>query len=1088
MRNCFKFTSVILFIFIFVTPSFAILTKSEDFKNKEIPENYTAILIQLPNVINQPSVWNEKFSMPAKDIDLASYGGSMANKLTELSGESVDEIASAFNGTVFFNNSDYSYAYISVPDEQYGNLTEALKLLGFDVKNVSWGRAMLYESRQEIGLPYVSPSTGQNITGEGRKIAIIDTGLDAGHQDFWVDNTPPLNNKVIFWNDIIDGTQCCIDSYGHGTHVASIAAGTGAAFYDIYKGIAPDAQLLIFRASRLGEMTLGDLATAINSAVDQNPDVISVSFGWSDEKLLSDYNVAMADACTGTGTNDIINVFNAIQNAINSGIPVVFAAGNEGPESGSIDFPACINNVIAVGMTFKKDYSSNYYSYLTGLDATMARALFHVNADASGESLDKEWYVYNTTGEDLPDWMNYLTWTGFTKVFSTANPELNLNIEGQYKKKDCYAADQITWNPGSSDKGDDFWTWTNYVAPYGGIEVFGRDHTNWGSCPLYDVWGTTYVNSFPCTGTPKSCNDFDTYKDGCENQAGCNWCGCFVWTVYPIVGYCKDVSMADCPLYSPSEWRGCEGTATSCEERNNKEEECGTTSTTGCSGQWILDDTIVRVFSTKNPSLKGLPAPDSSRGPTANGLTKPDVTAPGVDVCAARATGTTMGDLDCGNNDYVRASGTSMAAPMVAGEIALLKEINPTATYDQILNSVKYGSDILITYIGESSENHRGLGRINITKAADSVTDCAFEPSYDTGDSGNDPLEPGNCFDYTIWSNTYRSCAGTTYNDYCSGKSLYEYYADGFLCSAYLKNCEDYENPPSYYCNSGSIYKREWGCWGSPGRCLDSIAPDTLYQKCYDSCSDTDSGINNYVKGTVTKKSLCSSGMTSCPSDEVKTDTCLSDVVQEKTCDIFTSGLIYKDALTTACAAYCPTGTTPVLTCIGSGCTSSGWGWSKFDFNLCAYDDFLDESKPGCGGASNCHETKCTCKINPNTLREYYCSGNNYDYSDVICRTDAAETDKGQQFLIQGTCTKYTGCSEGACQRTTYKDSCVDSNVLREYYVSGSGDSATCSYTDYDCKNLGSNYSCFSGRCANDSGSGGGGGGGPFPLLGVRLR
>ncbi|MFC7584989.1 S8 family serine peptidase [Nonomuraea antimicrobica] len=81
----------------------------------------------------------------------------------------------------------------------------------------------------------------------------------------------------------------------------------------------------------------------------------------------------------------------------------------------------------------------------------------------------------------------------------------------------------------------------------------------------------------------------------------------------------------------------------------------------------------------KNDRLAGF----SSRGPRIeDGALKPDIAAPGVDIVAARASGTVMGSPV--NERYTSANGTSMATPHVAGAVAIMAQRHPDWTARQL--------------------------------------------------------------------------------------------------------------------------------------------------------------------------------------------------------------------------------------------------------------------------------------------------------------------------------------------------------------------------------------------------------------------
>ena len=172
----------------------------------------------------------------------------------------------------------------------------------------------------------------EGIDGTGTKIAIIDSGIDSTHPDFNDIKIQKSFVSEVYGYAVEEGFE---DYHGHGTHVAGIAAANS----QFYPGVAFNAELVNLKvADEFGSATNAGLIAAINEAINENVDVISISLGfafstpWSSDDPLTD----------------------AVNTAVDNGINVVVAAGNEGTDPvpyTTINTPASASKVITVGAT-----------------------------------------------------------------------------------------------------------------------------------------------------------------------------------------------------------------------------------------------------------------------------------------------------------------------------------------------------------------------------------------------------------------------------------------------------------------------------------------------------------------------------------------------------------------------------------------------------------------------------------------------------------------------------------------------------------------------------------------------------------------
>lgn len=191
---------------------------------------------------------------------------------------------------------------------------------------------MLDASVPLISVPQVWQS---DVTGRGIKVAIVDTGIDLNHPDF--------AGRIVQIKDFTGEGD--VDKNGHGTHVAGIVGGSGAASQGKYRGVAPECSFYIAKVLRgNGSGTMSDVMSGVEWAVEQGAQVVNLSLG-------SD------GACDGT---DALSVL--CDAAVARGVVLCVAAGNAGPGASTVGSPGCARTVITVGATTKSDQVASFSS------------------------------------------------------------------------------------------------------------------------------------------------------------------------------------------------------------------------------------------------------------------------------------------------------------------------------------------------------------------------------------------------------------------------------------------------------------------------------------------------------------------------------------------------------------------------------------------------------------------------------------------------------------------------------------------------------------------------------------------------------
>ncbi|MFD6190194.1 S8 family serine peptidase [Streptomyces sp. NPDC060275] len=194
--------------------------------------------------------------------------------------------------------------------------------------------ADMAESNAQIGTPEAWEA---GLTGKGVTVAVLDSGVDAGH--------PDLEGRIAQSKSFIPGEEVA-DRHGHGTHVTSTVGGSGAASDGKEKGVAPGATLAVGKV--LDDEGFGSESEIIAgmewAARDVDADIVSMSLGSTEPS---------------DGTDPMAEAVNTLSRE--TGALFVIAAGNTGAPS-SIGSPGAADAALTVGAVDSADRAAWFTS------------------------------------------------------------------------------------------------------------------------------------------------------------------------------------------------------------------------------------------------------------------------------------------------------------------------------------------------------------------------------------------------------------------------------------------------------------------------------------------------------------------------------------------------------------------------------------------------------------------------------------------------------------------------------------------------------------------------------------------------------
>lgn len=269
------------------------------------------------------------------DIGVVEISADSGQTFTPL--EMFDYLSGGYSGHYSYDIQPYAGAETMVRFrivQKFGGSDEWLVIDNLQIEYVQFTPAFSYTYHDTTG---VSQLHAEGLSGAGVGVAVIDSGVDA-HADFAGRLTRP------------DGYPP-VDTYGHGTHVAGIIAGSGAASYGVYKGVAPGAHVI-------------DLNITDEFGMAYESDVIEALQWVNDNKDF--YNIRVVNMSLNSTMENSYHespLSAASEIVWFNGVTVVASVGNKGPAGGhntSKTAPANDPFLIVVGASDEHDTAETW--------------------------------------------------------------------------------------------------------------------------------------------------------------------------------------------------------------------------------------------------------------------------------------------------------------------------------------------------------------------------------------------------------------------------------------------------------------------------------------------------------------------------------------------------------------------------------------------------------------------------------------------------------------------------------------------------------------------------------------------------------